>query len=276
LVPPGPLATLFGAAGALVVVVLLTPDMLPDVPTPHALHDEQPQAERVETVETPAPEPTHEPATDGELEHEVEGIESWIASAQDRLREAAWGDEWDRVREALARAEATRHEREASEGEASVLPFARTAAADRTGPTPTGPAGGGARGTGAKHDAQPSSPVEAGMGDGSSDAVQAGRSGGGSGAGGERDEKLFAPSPAATHPTGDAFTLAIAARVRARGGRPRPPTGDAPPLDPDARPTLARQQRPPTPFHRMPVPPEYATLVRRLFVRATPPPPEGP
>jgi hypothetical protein len=70
--------------------------------------------------------------------------------------------------------------------------------------------------------------------------------------------------------TGDAFTLAIAARVRARSGRPRPPTGGAPPPEPDARPTLARQQRPATPFHRMPVPPDYATLVRRLYARDTP------
>ena len=274
LVPPGPLATLLGAAGALVVVLLLTPDMLPDAPREAVHHDEPALTERIETAAR-TPETAKEPTPADELEHETDGVVSWIASAQDRLREATWGADGDRVREALARAEAARHEREASGG-ASVLPFARTAAADRTGPTPTGPTGAGARGTGATSRAQPSSPAEAGVGRESSDAVQAGRSGGGSGAGGERDDELLAPAPADVHPTGDAFTLAIAARVRARGGRPRPPTGDAPPLEPDARPALARQQRPTTPFHRMPVPPEYTALVRRLYVRPVPPPPEVP
>lgn len=266
-VPPGPLATLLGAAGGLVVAILLMPDLLPDATRIADAPPTPPERVAAETRPRPvAPSKREsEPASDG--------VMPWISSMQERLREGAWGDDWGRVREALARAEATRREKDAGDG-TSVLPFARTAAADRKGPTPDGPAGASARGDGQKTAPEPSPSIEPGSNGEPSSQAQAGSHGGGSGAGTASDEQLFTETPAPTARQSDAFTLAIAARVRARNGPPRPPTGDAPPLEPDARPALARQQRPATPFHRMTIPPEYATLVRRLFVHDTPPPSE--
>ena len=46
---------------------------------------------------------------------------------------------------------------------------------------------------------------------------------------------------------------------------PAPPSGEPPPAADDERPALAAGQRSETPLTKMPVPPAYESLVRRLF-----------
>jgi hypothetical protein len=79
------------------------------------------------------------------------------------------------------------------------------------------------------------------------------------------DPNLYgAPSDDGTTAPGR-FPIGLAALVRGRHGDPGPPTGDAPPAEPDAHPELAPVPRAPTPFPRTPVPPEWEAVVRAVF-----------
>jgi hypothetical protein len=95
----------------------------------------------------------------------------------------------------------------------------------------------------------------------------------GAGAGTDSDPTLYG-EPDREPVTGrDRFELGIAARVRTRRGADMGTWSDAPTADGDRHPVLAGQQRSEQQGHRMPVPPSFAPLVRRLYAHA--PPGEG-
>ena len=88
------------------------------------------------------------------------------------------------------------------------------------------------------------------------------------GAGSGTSPDLYgAPTDGSIHRTAAPFTLGLTADVRLTGGGSRPPTGDTPSQLPDASPALAERPREAVAVPRAPVPPEYASIVRRLFER---------
>jgi hypothetical protein len=90
-----------------------------------------------------------------------------------------------------------------------------------------------------------------------------------SGAGTGSDPDLFGPVTTPDLLDDGRFALGLAARVRTVQTGPRPPSGEAPDPEPDARPTLAVRQRPDAPAHRAVVPPAFTAIVRDTFTHRT-------
>ncbi len=86
-----------------------------------------------------------------------------------------------------------------------------------------------------------------------------------SGAGTGTDPELFAVDTDDEAAADGRFALGLAARVHGPRGAPRPPSGEAPPAEPDARPPLAPGPRDATAPRRPAVPAEYEAVVRALF-----------
>jgi hypothetical protein len=122
-----------------------------------------------------------------------------------------------------------------------------------------------ATGAGTPTDAPGPTPQRAG-----GTSTEPGGGGPGAGAGSDTDPTLYG-KPDDEPVTGrDRFELGIAARVRTRHGSDMGAWSDAPPADGDRHPVLASQHRSEQPGHRMPVPPAFAPLVRRLYAHAQP------
>ena len=122
-----------------------------------------------------------------------------------------------------------------------------------------------ATGAGTPTDAPGATPRHAGA-----TSTEPGGGGPGEGAGTDTDSTLYG-QPDDEPVTGrDRFELGIAARVRTRRGSDTGSWSDAPAADGDRHPVLASQHRAEQPGHRMPVPPAFAPLVRRLFAHTQP------
>ena len=93
--------------------------------------------------------------------------------------------------------------------------------------------------------------------------------GGAPGAGTGSDPHLFGPATSPEPLDEGRFALGLAARVRTVPTGPRPPSGEPPDAEPDARPTLAARQRPDAPAHRATVPSAFAAIVRDAFAHHT-------
>ncbi len=94
--------------------------------------------------------------------------------------------------------------------------------------------------------------------------------GGGAGAGSDTDPTLYGEARDEPAPGADRFELAIAARVRTRRGAAMDRWTAAPGPDADRQPALAGRQQAEQPGHRMPIPPPFAPLVRRLYAHQAP------
>ena len=203
------------------------------------------------------------------------GIREVPARLQEQIRRALWGRRWDAVEQAMVRAAA----RAAAEAGTSAAPTEADADAEATwriarsaprpGATPAGRADAGAA---------PSTRAEAGDATAAPDTARGGdeppadgRPARGAGSGTDPDLLgVASPIPGARRTM---FELPIAARVRAAGGAGAPPSGDAPPAAPDARPDLAATQRRDAPVLRPEIPVAYEPVVQRLFAHSEAPQP---
>jgi hypothetical protein len=183
------------------------------------------------------------------------GGASWPTLVQERVRRTLWGEEWDRVRNALARAAAA----------------GGTRSAERPERAGDGPARDRAGGDGVLAAAGSNASAERRAGSPDDDAYDRG-GGAGTGAGDGTDSNLFGAAADELQAGADPFALALAARVRTQHSGPRPPSGETPDASPDERPSLAERQRREDPAHRMTVPVAYEPIVRALFAHdeATP------
>jgi hypothetical protein len=155
---------------------------------------------------------------------------------RDRLRRRLWGERWTAAANGDVGAGTPRPNQRGDGGAASD----------------GAPAAGGAPGGAGAHDA-----IDAATADGA--PAQA------AGAGDGTDPELFAV-PAEDEAVADGrFALGLGARVHGPRGEPRPPSGDAPAADADARPLLAPGPREATLPRRGDVPAELEAVVRALF-----------
>jgi len=177
------------------------------------------------------------------------------ASLQDWLQQALGAEErW----EAGEPVPANRDQPGAHDRQAEHHPTTTPAADDRASP--------GGEGKPADETGSASRPAGA-------NATEPGSGGPGAGAGTGSDPALYG-EPDREPVTGrDRFELGIAARVRTRSGSDMGSWSEAPAADADRHPILAGQQRSDEQGHRMPVPPSFAPLVRRLYAHV--PPGEG-
>jgi len=186
---------------------------------------------------------------------------------QERIRQRLWGEDRERAREAMERAElGVSAEREDASPRADRLadasdPEERWAVARRP-PAGTKPRAG--EGAAAAANEAPGGNQVAARGDGAREAERDGGAGAAAGAGTGTDPHLLGEA-SAERAARARFDLPLAARVRALGGGPAPLSGEAPPPAPDARPDLAAAQRRDAPVPKMGVPPAYEAAVRALF-----------
>ena len=279
--PLAPLAAALGAAAALVATLALAPRLRPAPPAVAFLTE--PVGNLAPTDLTPdrvlvAPaaehgspssgEPGAPPATPG-----AGGARpSLLARLQEHIRERVWGPSWEPPGDATRSADAGRG---GPKGNAHAT---SDADAERTGTVPTVGSGSrqelarvarAARRTDrgnreAKEARGEASPPERGSGaDG--EPEQTGTDGAASGAGTATSPDLFGPPTGRRAGGGETFALALAAPGRGSYPMPAPPSGEPPPAAEDERPALAAGQRSETPLTKMPVPPAYESLVRRLF-----------
>jgi hypothetical protein len=166
-----------------------------------------------------------------------------VASALQRaLRARLWGAEWARVADAH---------------EAAPSPTATAADShDRTASTRSAARAQTARGAVGPRDA--GEPID--------------------GAGGTRAGAGTDPNLYGTRTTDDAtaagrFPIGLAALVRGPRGDPGPPSGEAPPAEPDVHPELAPVPRAPLPFPRTTVPAEWESVIRSVYAHREGDPP---
>src|SRR6059036_3747964 len=199
---------------------------------------------------------------------------------QERIRQRLWGEDRERARAALERAErGPGPEREGASPPADRLADASDPE-ERWAIAPTPPPGArpsaGDESAPAEGEA-PGGDQEAARGDGAREAERDGGAGphqAAAGAGTGTDPNLLGEA-SAERAARERFELPLAARVHALGGGPAPPSaGEAPPPAPDARPDLAAAQRRDAPVLKMSVPPAYEAVVRAAFAhRGTEAPP---
>ena len=261
-----PLRALAAAAvglGSLALVLWTAPALLPSVP---AVALEGPGR-----LDAPARGATaagrRPPARDRSRERMVTDDTQPSRGVQEWVRQQLWGERWDRVRTALAQADAARRAQDTrrpdGEGTGVTPPTERARQQDGR---QAGEAGrDGSRAGDAQANAE-----RRNLQDRSAGPWVRGRQGG-AGAGPGRDPNLLGPPAEDTHAGTDAFALSIAARVRTRRHGPRPPSGEVPRTAPDARPRLAHRQRSPAGVHRMPIPAGWEPVVHRAFSRAAEP-----
>jgi hypothetical protein len=274
-VPLRELGAALGTAGALLAALALAPMLAPVPPEPpgggivlrgdgsgrrlpaRALHIEP---EEVQPV--PGEDPVSGMLRPGALDGDPQAL-------QERIRDAVWGEGWERVRTVTAPGARTARERRPVERHPGSANSPRGGAGAR--------AEGGRRASGdeeggASEDAE---------GRGRAAALAAARRTGtarahtghpadgtgpaGSGAGTGSDPRLYAEPSDLVHTGGDPFVLGIRARVRVLRAGPRPPSGEAPEAAPDAEPRLASRPRLEAPVGRISVPAAYEPIVRRLF-----------
>jgi hypothetical protein len=265
-VPIPLLASAIAALCGLAMVVVLAPALRPAAP--HAIVGDR----RMDFVPTDRPHDaadrllvapgTERSARDGEEGRAAgerdEGTAGALAGAsatlQDWLQQALGAEEHWESGEPVP-ANASRHGEQSPPREHH--PTAMAAADDRA-----------ATGAGRPIDAQaPAAQRTGGTG------TEPGAGGPGAGAGTDSDPALYGQPDEEPVAGRDRFELGIAARVRTRHGTDMGSWTEAPAADGDRHPVLAAQHRADEPGHRMPVPPAFAPLVRRLFAHA--PPGEG-
>src|SRR6266446_1991166 len=265
--PSGAFAGALAAVGAFLLALLIAPWLQPS--TPAGVPANAPG--RIAIVRRGRP-----PAAGGRFvllaqPDEDDGALSRLPGAlQERIRQRLWGEDRERAREAMERAErGLGPEREGASPPADRLADASDPE-ERWAIAPTPPPGAkppaGEQGAPAAGDAPGAE--EAARGDGAREAERDGGAGphqAAAGAGTGTDPNLLG-NASAERAARERFELPLAARVQALGGGSAPPSaGEAPPPAPDARPDLAAAQRRDAPVLKMSVPPAYEAVVRAAF-----------
>jgi hypothetical protein len=205
--------------------------------------------------------------------HDDSTLTELSSALQESVRQQVWGNAWERVRDALARAgTGSAASRDDAQGEeidvegSDQWDVANAPSDDRTRP----------RRPGARAAQDPSDEASghesggdqaiANAKNGTNDESGDGEGGAGAGAGnGTSPDDLFAGTAVDPAAGNGSFELSLAARMRADRAGPGQPKGPAPAADPDARPALASEQRRETAAHRMAVPAAYEHVVREVF-----------
>ncbi|MBI3771050.1 MAG: hypothetical protein HY271_21470 [Deltaproteobacteria bacterium] len=295
-VPLAALVAALAATSALLIAVLLAPRLRPSFP--EIVYSDEPvagaeaDAARGATPDRVVVAPRREEAArrhgrnaetpvagDGDGAGEDDSTLARVSSGlQDRIRRELWGREWERARDAMARAErdAARSARagRAPGTHAGASGDDRTDSDDgwETAGLPSARHGGrrpsafGAARTGRATDADDAEAAARGLGeDHDTTTVSSGSGEPAPGAGNETDPNLFG-APTELDPHGrDTFELAISAPVRAQRAGSRRATGEPPAADADGHPELARAAHTEHAIRRMPVPPAYEAIVREVF-----------
>ncbi len=295
-VPLAALAAALAATAALLIAVLLAPRLRPSLPE-IVYGDEPVEGAEADDAGGATPDrvvvaPTREEAArrhgrdaetpiagDGDGAGEDDSALARLSSGlQDRIRRELWGREWERARDAMARAERDA----ARSARAGRVPDTRAGASgdDRTDPDdgwetaglPSARHGGrrpapfGEVRTGRATDADDAEAAARGLGeDHDTTAVGSGSGEPAPGAGNETDPHLFGTPTDVDPHGGDTFELAIGASVRAQRAGSRRATGEPPAAGADGHPELARAARAEHAIRRMPVPPAYEAIVREVF-----------
>jgi len=266
--PSGAFAGALAAVGAFLLALLIAPWLQPS--TPAAVPANAPG--RIAIVRRGRPPAAGRPVALLAQPDEDDGALSRLPGAlQGRIRQRLWGEDRERAREAMERAElGVSAEREDASPRADRLadasdPEERWAIAPKPPPGAKPPAG--ERSAPAAGEA-PGGDQEAARGDGAREAERDGGAGphqAAAGAGTGTDPNLLG-NASAERAARERFELPLAARVHALGGGPAPPAaGEAPPPAPDARPDLAAAQRRDAPVLKMSVPPAYEAAVSAAF-----------
>ncbi len=197
----------------------------------------------------------------------ISAVERFAAALQSRMRDRLLGEGWRRAAAATSPARASdrggAHPSTAPRGtgDAATWTQARLPVNADGGGSPSRP--DPARGTWVEAEQR-----DAAAGPAPEDVPPAAPGGPGSpghGAGTGTDPNLYGRPSETVHAAADPFALGITARVRAAGVGPRPPMGDAPAAEADARPGLGGTQRHELPVRRLDVPADLEPLVRTLF-----------
>jgi hypothetical protein len=276
-VPPGPAVAALAAATALGAVLVLAPRIAPPLPPVLGVGDlasvtlDGSEATAVALVPgarggatAGAGRAGGDDGAGGATAGDDAAGATGAAALQERLREALWGERWQRVRDALAasaRRRATHGTAARDGGRAGERPAAARRAADGVET-----AEGAVAGSPARDDA-----VAARAGTPRGTATDVGTGGApGAGAGTGSDDALYGEAAPAAGGDDGTFPLAIAARVRTIRLGSRRPEGAPPPAGGDARPALAARQRPEAALHKPVVPPAWEQVVRGVFRHRTP------
>ena len=266
--PSGAFAGALAAVGAFLLALLIAPWLQPS--TPAAVPANAPG--RIAIVRRGRPPAAGRRFVLLAQPDEDDGALSRLPGAlQERIRQRLWGEDRERAREAMERAErGASAEREDASPRADRLadasdPEERWAIAPKPPPGAKPPAG--EQSAPAAGEA-PGGDQEAARGDGAREAERDGGAGphqAAAGAGTGTDPNLLG-NASAERAARERFELPLAARVHALGGGPAPPSaGEAPPPAPDAHPDLAAAQRRDAPVLKMSVPPAYEAVVRAAF-----------
>src|SRR5438094_7239932 len=265
--PSGAFAGALAAVGALLLALLIAPWLQPS--TPAAVPANAPG--RIAIVRRGRPPAAGRRFVLLARPDEDDGALSRLPGAlQERIRQRLWGEDRERAREAMERAErGASAEREGASPPADPLaqpsdrdPEERWAVARKSPPGAKPPAG---EGSAPAAGAAPSGHRAAARGERAREAERAGGAGAAAGAGTGTDPNLLGDA-SAERAARERFDLPLAARVRTvRGGSAPPSSGEAPPPAPDARPDLAAAQRRDAPVLKMSVPPAYEAGVRAAF-----------
>lgn len=297
-VPRGALASAITATAALALALLLGPGLRPHVP--EIVYSDEPVDASEATDDGGVPDRIVVAPARGRAEprrrdggtpvagrdasgapEDDSALARLSSDLQDRIRRELWGREWERTRDAMARAERERAAEEAAANGAGEAGdgLERSDGDEDSADEPWEPSGlastrrGARRAAGRNRDTagsrgESSAADDAARGfgdDTETSATGAGEGEAARGAGNGTDPNLFG---AATEPGtegGDTFELGIAAPVRARQAGPRRATGEPPPASADAHPETARATRAEQAIRKMPVPPAYEAIVREVF-----------
>jgi len=282
--PLRPLAAALGATGALVLAVTLSPLLRPA--SPPAIYLNEPVGNLAPIDLTPDRvliAPARQLGSPSSGEPGVSSAPpgggsssrpSFLARLQERIRERAWGAASERPGEATRATD----RRDAPLGEPAhaksggdaneALSGAAHAVGSRSGQELLKVARAVRRshpGHGGPEEAPGDASPPESRGEGDAEPHRTGTDGAAAGAGTGTSPDLFGPPSAGRLGERDAFELALTAPGRGSAPTPTPPSGEAPPAAEDERPALAAGQRSETPLTKMPVPPAYESLVRRLF-----------
>jgi hypothetical protein len=266
-VPIRAFASAIAALCALAMAVVMAPTLRP--PPPHVIVGDRPMdftatgrshegADRLLVAPGIERRGPHGAGSDRSADERDDEVASALAGAsatlQDWLQQALGAEErWEAGEPVPANPEANPGQKGAHGPQAEHHPATTAAADDRASPS------------GERKPADETGPAAYPAG---GSATEPGGGGPGAGAGTDSDPTLYG-EPDREPVTGrDRFELGIAARVRTRRGTDMGTWSDAPAADGDRHPVLAGQQRSEEQGHRMPVPPSFAPLVRRLYAHA--------
>lgn len=284
-VPRGAAATAVGMAVVLATALRLASLALPSVPSIGFSDQPLPSAERGTTerreaapgerivVAPGAPDARDDaPATNDHAEADDSTLTQLSSALQETVRRQVWGEAWERVRDALARAATTREPADGAPSESDEASDAESADDWEVARAPSGELVRRRRpGIGEQPSARTDDPAKSEDEADTSAAAPRPENGGeeggdgGAGAGNGTAPDLFGGERVEPGDGGASFELSLAARMRSDSAGGTAASGPPPAAAPDAKPALAGNQRRENAAHRMTVPASYEPVVREVF-----------